>query len=367
MTASSPNTPDLRKAITGGFIAILVLVGLLLGTGAFYTVDAAQQAVVLQFGRPACDPVTSPGLHFKMPFIQEVRFFDRRIQAWDGDPNQIPTRGREFISVDTTARWRIVDALKFLQSVRDERGALSRLDDILDSVVRDMVSSTDLVEIVRSSDWKVTTADLERAVLIEENVSELTRPIELGRQQLEEKILAEARKAMPQYGIELVDLRIKRLNYIESVQQQVFDRMISERQRVAEQFRSEGQGEASRGSALASRAWSPASISTCRRGSRWSSFSVIRPRWRRAGRSALPKERARPASCLPSSESGCSTQTSPCRPRPPSASMIGAIRSLGSMPAMSASRRSFWRAKISVDQGRALASAAPSSTPRNST
>ena len=183
MTASSPNTPDLRKAITGGFIAILVLVGILLGTGAFYTVDAAQQAVVLQFGRPVGDPVTSPGLHFKMPFIQEVRFFDRRIQAWDGDPNQIPTRGREFISVDTTARWRIVDALKFLQSVRDERGALSRLDDILDSVVRDMVSSTDLVEIVRSSDWKVTTADLERAVLIEENVSELTRPIELGRQQ----------------------------------------------------------------------------------------------------------------------------------------------------------------------------------------
>lgn len=246
MTSTNPQTPDLRKAVTGGLVAILILVGLLLGTGAFYTVDAAQQAVVLQFGRPVGEPVTTAGLHFKMPFIQEVRFFDRRIQAWDGDPNQIPTRGREFISVDTTARWRIVDALKFLQSVRDERGALSRLDDILDSVVRDMVSSTDLVEIVRSADWKVTTADLERAVLIEENVSELTRPIELGRQQLEERILAEARKAMPQYGIELVDLRIKRLNYIQSVQQQVFDRMISERQRVAEQFRSEGQGEASR-------------------------------------------------------------------------------------------------------------------------
>ncbi|MGA0869455.1 MAG: SPFH domain-containing protein, partial [Planctomycetota bacterium] len=142
MTTTNPNVPDLRKAITGGVLAILVLVGLLLGTGAFYTVDAAQQAVVLQFGRPVGDPVTTPGLHFKMPFIQEVRFFDRRIQAWDGDPNQIPTRGREFISVDTTARWKIVDALKFLQSVRAERGALARLDDILDSVVRDMVSST---------------------------------------------------------------------------------------------------------------------------------------------------------------------------------------------------------------------------------
>jgi membrane protease subunit HflC len=242
-----PAGPDLRRAVIGGSVAIAGLILLLVVSGAFYTLDQAQQAVVLQFGRPVHDePITEPGLHFKMPFTQEVRFFDKRIQAWDGDPNQIPTRGREFISVDTTARWKIVDALKFLQSVRDEAGALSRLDDILDSVVRDMISSTDLVELVRSADWAVSAEDLQRALQVEENLSELTKPIEIGRQKLEEMILAEAQKTMPQYGIELVDLKIKRLNYIDSVRKQVFGRMVSERQRVAEQFRSEGEGEASR-------------------------------------------------------------------------------------------------------------------------
>jgi membrane protease subunit HflC len=231
--------------IQGG-VAILVIALLAFTTGAYYEVDQGEQAVVLQFGRPIGQPVTTPGLHFKMPFLQDVRRFDKRILQWDGDPNQIPTRGREFISVDTTARWRVADALQFLRSVRDESGAQSRLDDILDSVVRDTISSTELVEIVRSADWKLSAQDLERAVVIEENAAVLTRPIQSGRERLESQILTEARKAMPQYGIELVDLRIKRLNYIASVQKQVFDRMISERARVAEQFRSEGQGEASR-------------------------------------------------------------------------------------------------------------------------
>lgn len=235
-----------KQILTLAFTAFVAIVALVLVSSSAYTIDQAEQVVVLQFGRPVGAPITEPGLHFKTPFVQEVRRFDRRILSWDGDPNQIPTRGREFISVDTTARWRIVDALQFLRSVRDELGARSRLDDILDSVVRDTVSSTDLVEIVRSADWSVTATDLERAAVAPDNAAELTGKVQFGRERLEAAVLAEASKSMAQYGIELVDVRIKRLNYIDSVQQQVFTRMISERQRAAEQFRSEGQGEASR-------------------------------------------------------------------------------------------------------------------------
>ena len=238
--------PEARRLVITGSITIGLLVTVLLVSSACYTVDAAQQAVVLQFGRPIGDPVTEPGLHFKTPFVQDVLYFDKRIQPWAGAPNQIPTRGREFISVDTTARWRIVDALRFLQSVRDKNGAISRLSDIIDSVVRDMVSSTELVEIVRSADWNVTSEDLRDAALVDEAAPDLTKPTEMGRERLEARILAEARTAVEPLGIELVDVRIKRLNYIDSVLQQVFERMRSERQRVAQQFRSEGEGEASR-------------------------------------------------------------------------------------------------------------------------
>ena len=228
-------------------IAVVVLLGLVVLFAATYTLDETEQAVVLQFGEPVSKPVTEPGLHWKAPFIQEVRRFDKRLLAWDGDPNQIPTRGREFISVDTTARWRITDPLKFLQSVTDETGAQSRLDDIIDSVVRDKISGSDLVEIVRSADWKVTEEDLEKVeVLVTDEKQTLTQQVKKGRKRLTREILREAQKRMPQYGIDLVDVRIKRLNYIADVRQQVFNRMISERQRIAEKFRSEGQGEASR-------------------------------------------------------------------------------------------------------------------------
>lgn len=234
----------------GALTAAAVIVGVVIVSGAAYTVDQAEQVVVLQFGKPVGEPVTEPGLHFKAPFIQELRRFDKRLIVWDGDPNQVPTRGREFISVDATARWRIVDALQFLKSVRDEAGAQSRLDDIIDSVVRDNISSTELTEIVRSKDWKVSEKDLERldVVPLENDApDELTESIRLGRETLTRNILREASKGMPEkYGIELVDVRIKRLNYITSVRQQVFQRMTSERQRIAEQFRSQGEGEASR-------------------------------------------------------------------------------------------------------------------------
>jgi len=233
-----------KRWLAVGVIGIVLLVVL---SSSVYTVDASEQVVVLEFGKPVGAPVTEPGLHFKKPFIQEVRRFDKRLLSWDGDPNQIPTRGREFISVDATARWRIADALQFLRSVKDVSGAQSRLNDVIDSVVRDMVSSTELVEIVRSADWDVSQEDLEGEVVpAESDIGQLTKQIEVGRERLESAILEEARKVMPQYGVELADVRIKRLNYIDSVRQQVFNRMISERQRIAEQFRSEGEGEAAR-------------------------------------------------------------------------------------------------------------------------
>ncbi|MEQ8763094.1 MAG: protease modulator HflC [Planctomycetota bacterium] len=233
-----------RRIVTGlGVIGAVLLV--IVTLSATYTVDEAQQAIVVQFGRPVGEPVTEPGLHFKLPFVQEVRKVDKRLLSWDGDPNQIPTRGEQFISVDTTARWRIVEPLLFLQSVGDERGARLRLSDILDSVVRDHISATDLVEIVRSKDWKISEEDLAKVPLAgaeEEEV--LLQEVKTGRQELVRSILKKAQEQMPQYGIELVDIRIKRVDYVEAVQERVFERMIAERQRIAEQFRSEGEGKA---------------------------------------------------------------------------------------------------------------------------
>jgi membrane protease subunit HflC len=222
-------------------LGILLAAAVLTLTGTFYVLEEGQQAVVLQFGRPVGSPVSEAGLHFKIPFIQEVRRFEKRLLIWDGDPNQIPTAGREFIWVDSTARWRIVDPLKFLESVATEVGAKSRLDDIIDSVVRDMVSSNNLVELVRSSTWTTPKEEvLEEAS--KEVVEELKKEITLGREGLTRAVLAVVRKIAPQYGIEIVDVRIKRLNYVESVREKVYARMISERKRIAARFRSEGEG-----------------------------------------------------------------------------------------------------------------------------
>jgi modulator of FtsH protease HflC len=190
------------------------------------------------------DPVTTPGLHFKLPFIQEVRRFDKRLLAWDGDPNQVPTRGEQFISVDTTARWRITEPLTFLQRVHDERGAINRLNDILDSVVRDHISASELFEIVRSHDWAVTEEDLKRTLAAEDEEEDLLQKVSMGREQLVASILETAQKQMHTYGIELQDIRIKRLDYVQAVQERVFERMIAERQRMAEEFLSEGAGRA---------------------------------------------------------------------------------------------------------------------------
>jgi modulator of FtsH protease HflC len=222
-------------------LGILLIAAVLLMAGTFYVLEEGQQAIILQFGRPVGSPVTEAGLHVKVPFIQEIRRFEKRLLVWDGDPNQIPTAGREFIWVDSTARWRIVDPLRFLESVATEAGAQSRLDDIIDSVLRDLVSSNTLVELVRSASWETPKPEaLEEAS--KEVVEELKKEINLGREGLTREVLAVVRKIAPQYGIEVVDVRIKRLNYVESVREKVYARMISERKQLAARFRSEGEG-----------------------------------------------------------------------------------------------------------------------------
>lgn len=222
-------------------IAIVAVVLIAAGNFVFYTVDEAEQAIIVQFGEPIGDVISEPGLKVKLPW-QQVRYFDKRLLVWDGEVTQIPTRGREFILVDTTARWRITDPLLFLTSVRDEAGARTRLDDIVDSVVRDMVSSTELEEIVRSKDWTVDVDALDDPALAERADVNLEKQPKLGRERLEQEILARAQDSMPRLGIELDDVRIKRVNYIDSVRKQVESRMIAERQSIAERFRSEGMG-----------------------------------------------------------------------------------------------------------------------------
>lgn len=228
---------------TASKVSIIVpLVAIVLGVwGTFYTLEEGQQAVIVQFGRPVGEPVTEAGLHIKLPFVQEVRRFEKRLLIWDGDPNQIPTKGREFIWVDTTARWRIVNAKKFLENVATEAGAQSRLDDIIDSVVRDQVSRSELVELVRSASWEVPQQEVLEEVPAEQKET-LKKEITRGREEITRTILTEAGRIIPQYGIELVDVRIKRLDYVESVREKVYARMISERKRIAAQFRSEGEG-----------------------------------------------------------------------------------------------------------------------------
>jgi len=221
------------------FVPIAALLIILAST--LYILEEGQQAIIVQFGRPVGDTITEAGLHVKLPFIQVVRRFEKRLLVWDGDPNQIPTKGREFIWVDTTARWRIADAKKFLENVATEGGAQSRLDDIIDSVVRDEVSNSELVELVRSTTWVIPEGQALEAVP-KEREEELKRRIARGREEITRIILTEAQKIIPQYGIELVDVRIKRLDYVESVRKKVYERMISERKRIAAQFRSEGEG-----------------------------------------------------------------------------------------------------------------------------
>jgi membrane protease subunit HflC len=222
-------------------VAAAVIAGLAVLFGATYVVGETEQVIITQFGEPVGQPITSPGLHFKVPFIQDANYFDKRFLEWDGSPNQIPTKDKRFIWVDSYARWRISDPLLFFQRLRDERGAQSRLDDILDGETRNAIARNNLVEVVRSSNRDPADLPVES----EEETSVLDK-IQLGRQALTREILATTAPRVKEFGIELMDFRFKRINYVEQVQNDVFQRMIAERKRVAERYRSEGAGEAAR-------------------------------------------------------------------------------------------------------------------------
>ncbi len=223
-------------------LGVIVLgVGFVL-TSAIYTVTEIDQVIITRFGEPVSDPITEPGLHFRTPFVDTVNRFEKRFLEWDGVPNQVPTRDRRFIFVDTYARWRITDPLRYLETLQgSEITAQSRLADILDGETRNAIARHDLIEIVRTSNRQPANT----AVGPEEE-PETLEPISTGRGEITREILAAATDAVSEYGIELLDLQFKRINYVPEVQQDVFARMIAERQRIAEEFRSEGQGESAR-------------------------------------------------------------------------------------------------------------------------
>jgi len=223
-------------------IAVILagIVFILFVSGAFYVIDERESVVITQFGKPMGEPIIKAGLYFKTPFIQQANYFEKRLLEWDGSPNQIPTKDKRYIWVDTTARWRIADPLKFLQSVGNEAGAHARLDDIVDSATRDFLTGHKLVEVVR--DTNQLYGRLEDAEQLFDSTEAIDK-VEVGREALTRGILEQSRELVPQYGIELVDVRIKRINYVEEVRRKVYDRMISERKRAAEQYRSEGQGK----------------------------------------------------------------------------------------------------------------------------
>jgi len=206
-------------------------------SGAF-VLDETQQAIVTQFGRPVGEPRTEPGMHFKVPFIQSVQYFDKRFLEWDGDVNQVPTKDKTFILVDTYARWEITDPLQFFIRLRDERSGQSRLDDILDGETRNAVAGHDLLELVRSSNRKPEVVEDYMQEL------EMLEDIKVGRSKIEAQVLKRANERTSDLGIRILDFRFKRMNYAEEVRDRVYERMISERNRIADQFRSEGQGEA---------------------------------------------------------------------------------------------------------------------------
>jgi membrane protease subunit HflC len=218
-------------------IGILVFLAIILVSSGLYSVYMSEQVIITRFGKPVGEPVKDPGLHWKRPFVEKANRFEKRILEWDGDPNQIPTLDKKFIWVDSYARWRIADPLKFFQSVKNETGAQARLDDIIDSATRDSITTYVLLEVVRNSNREMAMAEAELELVAD------IQSIDWGREIITRKILEEASEKTPQYGIELVDVRIKRINYVEEVRTKVYERMISERTRIAEKYRSEGQGK----------------------------------------------------------------------------------------------------------------------------
>ncbi|MDM8515230.1 protease modulator HflC [Desulfobacterales bacterium HSG16] len=228
-------------------ISIVFVIGLGVGIVSFFLsafiVDETELVVITQFQRIVGKPVTEPGLYFKIPFIQNARYLPKNLQQWDGDPGEIPTVAKKYIWVDTFARWKIVDAIKFLETVSTVESARLRLDEIIDPAVRNFITSNSLIEAVRSTDRKL---DITEAGLEDLQKEQHSYEVKMGREKITQGILEQARPKLSPFGIELVDVKIKRINYVESVREKVYERMIAERRQIAEKFRSEGKGEASK-------------------------------------------------------------------------------------------------------------------------
>ena len=228
------NFSKIGTAILTFFAVIIVMDG-------FYVVNETEQAIITQFGNPVGEAITEPGLNFKIPFIQTANYFEKRYLEWDGDRNQVPTKDKKFIFVDTYARWQITDPLQYFQRLGDERGAQSRLDDILDGETRNAIAAHDLVELIRSTNREPISEGI-----IADIVNDSLETIQTGRDVIQEQIQELANQRAADLGIAVLDFRFKRINYVEEVRRTVYDRMISERNRIADKFRSEGQGESSR-------------------------------------------------------------------------------------------------------------------------
>lgn len=239
-------------------VSLVVLLALLLLST--YTLREHEQALIIELGRVRGAPVTEAGLHWKVPFIQEAVMFEKRILQWDGDRGEIPTLDKKFIWVDVTARWRIDDALAFYKAVRDIPNAMLRMGTILDGVTRDTISAYNLIEVVRSSNKILEDLTAERNELTaahaandpsqdpmdDELLDELSSSIptvKLGREKISELIAGRARKELANFGIYLIDVQIRSIAYKEVVEQKVYSRMVSERNKMATKIRSSGKGE----------------------------------------------------------------------------------------------------------------------------
>ena len=224
-------------------VAVVVFALFILFSGAVFVVNETEQVVITQFGRPVGEPIKDAGLHFKIPFIQEANFFPKNLLEWDGDPGQMPTKDKTYIWVDTFARWRISDPLAFFETVNNELAAQAKLDNIIESATRNLITSHHLIEAVRNSSRKM---DIKEVGMDETTKEIIVKPIDVGREKLAKDIMEQAQPKMLQFGIELVDVRVKRINYVEEVRRAVYNRMIAERKQIAEKLRSEGRGESSK-------------------------------------------------------------------------------------------------------------------------
>ena len=218
---------------------IFIVVVILLLLNSLYVLDERDQVIITQFGDPVGNAITKAGLHLKIPFIQKVNTFEKRILEWDGDPKQIPTSDKRYIWLDTFSRWQIIDPLKFFQTTRNETSAHSRLDDIISGSTRDVVSSNSLIELVRNTDREMTFTEEYQSNSAEDIIG---GEINIGRRNIAKNIFTVSDSLVAEYGIKLIDVKIKRINYVEEVRQKVYERMISERNKIAAKYRSEGQG-----------------------------------------------------------------------------------------------------------------------------